>query len=210
MFRYDRSLLPNEYLAEREAASPSRMTALAETGLSMGYPAWNLLYYTALCSLGPRDRDLLVVETGTNWGFSTIILAQALKDAQGPGKVVTIDRDEGAVERAREHLAKAGLARWVEFNVADTEDRLERLASEVDEVDFAFLDASHEFEHVRREFDLVQPLIERARGKVFFDNTTFDGVARALAYIRERYGGNLVEFDNTAWGPPGNAIWQPA
>jgi hypothetical protein len=76
-------------------------------------------------------------------------------------------------------------------------------------IDFAFLDANHEFEFVRKEFELVHPLVERAGGKVFLDNTTFGGVYDMLTHIRERYGGNLIEFRNASWSPPGNAIWQP-
>lgn len=50
-FDYDHHLLPNKYLAELEMQCSDLQSALPHTGLSIGYPAWNLLYYTVLCAL---------------------------------------------------------------------------------------------------------------------------------------------------------------
>lgn len=33
-------------------------------------------------------------------------------------------------------------------------------------------------------------------------------MAKALRHIKAAYGGNLIEFLNCSWAPPGNAIWQ--
>jgi hypothetical protein len=57
--------------------------AAVRTGLSMGYPAWNLLYYTLLCSLPP---DPVVAEVGTNLGFSTIVLVPGIINNLPPGR----------------------------------------------------------------------------------------------------------------------------
>ena len=59
MFAYDRRLLVNEYLAEQESATADLESAIARTGFSLGYPSWNLLYYTLLCSL-PRSGSPVV------------------------------------------------------------------------------------------------------------------------------------------------------
>jgi cephalosporin hydroxylase len=76
-------------------------------------------------------------------------------------------------------------------------------------VDFALLDGAHDAEHVLAEFELVHPLVRSCGGKVYFDNTSAGGVAEALRRIGAAHGGNLVEFANCSWAPPGNAIWQP-
>jgi hypothetical protein len=55
----------------------------------------------------------------------------------------------------------------------------------------------------------VHPRVAACDGKIYFDNTLGRGVGGALAALVERYGGNLVRFDNCSWTPPGNAIWQP-
>jgi hypothetical protein len=42
-FDYDRRLLPSPYLAELEPEGTDLATASTRTGLTVGYPAWNLL-----------------------------------------------------------------------------------------------------------------------------------------------------------------------
>jgi len=206
-FDYDRRLLVNPYLAEQEEGCHDLRSAVARTGLSIGYPSWNLLYYTLLSSLPPSDP--VVVETGTNRGFSTIVLAQALVDSRAGGVVRTVDLDPEVVELARRHAEQAGVAGRIRFHVGDSRDYLARLAGEVDHVDFAFLDGDHRTEAVVAEFERLRPLVMACDGKVFFDNTSSGGVARALRRIHASHGGNLIEFSNCSWAPPGNAIWQP-
>jgi SAM-dependent methyltransferase len=207
-FDYDRRLLVNPYLAEREAGAGDLRSAVGQTGLSLGYPAWNLLYYTLLCSLPPSDP--VVVETGTNQGFSTIVLAQALVDGGTDGVVRTVDLDPEVVELARGHAQRAGVAERIRFHVGDSREFLARLAAEVDHVDFAFLDGDHRAEAVVAEFERLHPLVAACDGKVFFDNTSRGGVAKALRRIHATWGGSLVEFPNCSWAPPGTAIWQPS
>jgi SAM-dependent methyltransferase len=206
-FAYDRRLLVNPYLAEREWDVQGLSGAMDSTGLSMGYPAWNLLYYSLLCSL-PRSSPV-VVETGTNQGFSTIVMAQALIDADSDGVVRTVDIDPEAVALAKRHAEQAKVADRIRFEVADSRDFLERLSAEVDHIDFAFLDGDHRAEAVVAEFERLHALVAACRGKVYFDNTASGGVAKALRHIHATYGGNLVEFPNCSWAPAGNAIWQP-
>lgn len=206
-FAYDRRLLVPRYLATAEAESHDLASAVRRSGLSIGYPAWNLLYYALLCSLARPEP--VVVETGTNHGFSTLVLAQAVVDAGLGGVVRTVDADAGAVAVARGHAERAGLAGRIRFAVGDSLAFLERLAGEVERVDFAFLDADHEAGRVTAEFACVHPLVAACGGTVYFDNTSSGGVAEALRRIRARYGGSLVEFPNCSWAPPGNAVWQP-
>ena len=106
-------------------------------------------------------------------------------------------------------MARAELSRKVDFNVGDGVQYLGSLVPRLEHIDFVFLDGSHEFEAVRKEFELVHSGVVRANGKVFFDNTSAGGVAEALPHIRTSYGGNLIEFESSSWSPPGNAISQP-
>src|SRR6266542_833803 len=101
-FDYDRNLLPNEYLAQLESRTGDLKEAVQTTGMSLGYPAWNLLYYSLLCSI--PERDPVVVETGTNRGFSSIVMAQALKDSGHPGIVRTVEFDPSLAEVARQNI----------------------------------------------------------------------------------------------------------
>jgi predicted O-methyltransferase YrrM len=208
IFQYDRSLLPNAFLAEQEAGVANLEEAVERTGLSLGYPAWNLLYYVLICSIQLK-KEVVIVETGTNKGFSTIVLAQALKDVGSPGLIRTVDNDAMAVDQARSNVARAGLAHHVEFHVADSLAYLRELSRLESEIDLALLDSDHSFEHVRTEFEIIRPMVEASHGKVFFDNASSGGVTKALVEIVNTHGGNLIEFDNCSWFPPGVAIWQP-
>lgn len=209
MFDYNLMLLPNPLLVELETGATDTEAAKLRSGLTVGYPAWNLLYYTLLCSLPPEMIEPVIVETGTNHGISAIVLAQALKDAGRRSVVRTVDIDPGVVEIARANVARAGLSEYVEFHVEDSLKYLKRLTGEVPAIHFAFLDGNHTYDHLRKEFGIIYAQVAACRGKVYFDNTTTGGVARALQFIRIAYGGNLVEFENCSWNPPGNVIWQP-
>ena len=206
-FDYDRRLLPNPYMAVLEPQELERPTR--HQGLTIGYPAWNLLYYSLYCSVDPERDDLVVIETGTNRGLSTISMAQALKDVGADAIVETVDLDDSKTEIARENVESAGLTDRVEFYIGDSLEFLRSLTARVDHVDFVFLDDNHDHEHVAREIEIVHPLVASRRGKIYFDNTTAGGVAEALRDLRRTYGGNLVEFENCSWRPPGNAVWQP-
>ena len=122
IFDYDRRLLPNSLLAEREAESRDLPSAVRNTGLSIGYPAWNLLYYSLLCSIDSEDP--VIVETGTNLGYSTIVLAQALKDSKAHGVIRTVDINPIAVAQARQNAGRAGVAGVISFSVGDSLDFL--------------------------------------------------------------------------------------
>lgn len=233
-FDYDRGLLPNSHLRTLEpsnpapelqpldAAMPAKERAaaqeayfveyvrwLGDSGMSMGYPAWNLLYFSVLCSLPRFMPDAVVIETGTNRGLSTIAIAQALKDLEIETPLVTVDLDEDLMEAAKQNVDAAGLSEHVDFRTGDSVEFLARLASEHDHFDFVFLDDAHDREHVKKQIDIVCPKVAAGEGKVYFDNSAAGGVAEALDYLRETHGGNLVTFMNCSWVPPGNTIWQP-
>jgi hypothetical protein len=207
IFDYDRSRLPNPHLAALDDVR-GMGRAMKRTGLSVGYPAWNLLYYTLLCGLPPERAEPVVIETGTNYGASTIVMAQALEDRGGTSILETVEVEEGAADEARSNVEAAGLSDRVRFHVGDSLAFLEELVGRVDQIDFIFLDDGHGRDHVVAELEIVVPKIA-PRGKIYFDNTERGGVAAGLDELRRVYGGSLVEFPNCSWDPPGNAIWQP-
>ncbi|MCW8965083.1 MAG: class I SAM-dependent methyltransferase [Candidatus Pacearchaeota archaeon] len=206
IFDYKYKLLPNNFLAKLESKTNNIEDAMKYTGLSPGYPTWNFLYYSILCSL-PKNEEVSIVETGTNRGASTIILAQALKDLNINGRVHTIDIDSEVVKIAKKNLSKAGLINYVKFHVGDSRDILPTLTNE--NITFAFLDSEHDELLIKKEFDLIYPFIKKNKGTIIFDNASEGGeAAKALKYIMKQYGGNLIKFDNCSWSPPGIAIWQ--
>lgn len=207
-YRYD--LLPNPYIATRERETTGMQDVYEQTGYSVGYPAWNLLYYALMTSLHFTDeRDPVIIETGTNHGFSTIVLAQVLKDLNLNTKIISVEFDQATSDIAAKNIEAAGLSDYVELHVGDAVQFLREFVANNDHIDFIFLDDDHKYEHVRKEFEIIYSSVVACNGKVYLDNTAYSGVGRAIRYIKRAYGGNLVEFLNCSWGPPGNAIWQP-
>ncbi len=93
--------------------------------------AW--LLYGLITSCKPQ----LVIETGTETGWTTAWIAQALTDA-AYGRLITVEKDQKKAQAASERIAGMELASRVEV-VCD--DSLKAIASLSDySVDFAFLD----------------------------------------------------------------------
>jgi len=214
-FDYDKGLIANKYLASLENGVSSIEEAITKTGYSIGYPGWGLLYYVMLSHLHP-DEDNLIVETGTNQGASTIILAQALRDSRCRGKIFTVELDNKNYEIALSNFRKAGVADVIEAFNANSHDFLRKLAGKNYSIRIAFLDASHLYNDMLTEFEIVLPLLT-PQSIVVFDNTYLiaeshedQRVHGGLREILNRYGGNLINFEFVSWYTPGMAIWQKA
>jgi cephalosporin hydroxylase len=210
-FDYERRLLPSRYLEQIEGEDVTELRDIGEgTPQTIGYPSWGLLYYSLYCSILPERDDIVVLETGTNHGFSTIVMAQALKDVGARAVVQTVELFEENVEIARGHVERAGLSDFVRFHQMGAIKFLKRMAATVDHIDFVMLDDLHGKEHVIEEIEIVCPLVSACGGKVYFDNCAHGPVHDAIEVMTERFGGNVVHFRNCSWHPPGNAIWQPS
>ncbi|UCF42340.1 MAG: class I SAM-dependent methyltransferase, partial [Planctomycetota bacterium] len=146
-FDYDKALIPNKYLASLEYGVSTIEQAKANTGNSVGYPAWNLIYYMVLSHLHPSEYNI-IVETGTNRGCTTIILAQALKDSGYRGKVLTVELDHENYKAALANFSSAGVCDYIHAVNTSSFDFLSAVAKERCPIRIAFLDASHLFNDV--------------------------------------------------------------
>lgn len=212
-FDYDKALIPNKYVASMEQGVSTIEQAIAKTGFTVGYPGWNLIYHVLLSHLNPEEYNI-IIETGTNHGFSTIILAQALRDSACPGKVFTVELNQQCYEIALTNFRRAGVSDFIDATNAHSCDFLTGFAKADIPIRIAFLDASHLFDDVTREFEIILPLLG-PQAIVIFDNTYLiaeehedQRVNGALRDILRRHGGNLVNFEIVSWYTPGIAIWQ--
>lgn len=210
---YNRALLPNRFLASLEDGVGDQDQWISKTGLSPGHPAWGILYHVLLATLSP-DEFNVILETGTNWGSSTIVLAQALKDSQRPGKCVTIELKEENHKRAVERFKEAEVHELIEAHIGNSLEVLPKVLANCDAVRIAFLDGNHTYQHVLDEFELVLPKLAKG-ALVLFDNTyplADEGedplVHGALKEIIRRHGGNIINLPYVSWYTPGMAIWQ--
>jgi Methyltransferase domain len=214
-FDYQRKLLANGFVAALEAGTSTIEAAEPITGATIGYPGWNLMYYMLLSHLHD-DRPNTIVETGTNFGLSAIMLGQALKDCLGGGHLHTIEIEPDVCERARLNISASGVSEFITTHLGDSVSTLRELLPTLPPLRAAFLDGCHEHDHVIREFELVEKQLEPT-GLVIMDNTyglmdvSLGEEARvheALKTIKERWGGNIVNFEKVSWYTPGMAVWQ--
>jgi len=211
-YDYDRSLLPNAHL--RELDDVANLTEAKEkTGWSIGYPGWGLLYYLVMTNLDPEAENI-IIETGTNVGSSTIMLAQALIDSKTQGHLHTFEIDQTFHDRATNNLAHAGVSGVVTQYLGDAKKLLPPKLDDLGEIRVAFLDGSHLVVDVLEEFAAVHKKLAR-NGLVIFDNTYLiadededQRVHGALATLMSQYGGNLINLPSVSWYTPGVAIWQ--
>lgn len=213
MFNYDKRLLPNAYLAELEEGVDTIELAREKSGATIGYPGWGLLYHILLCHLD-RQNPQFIIETGTNWGCTSIVLAQALIDSGCEGFVHTFELDNENAAMARQNLRKAGVADRVILHEGDSRILLPQVLSTLPPIRTAFLDASHLENDVRAEFESVLPHLT-PDALVVFDNTYCIALEnedqRVNGFLRtmtKDYGGNLINFEFVSWFTPGLAIWQ--
>jgi len=214
-FNYRRSLLPNAHLAQMEESVSTIEEAIANSGYSIGYPGWGVIYYLLLAHLDPETENI-IIETGSSQGASTIVLVQALVDSGAPGHVHSIELVEENIVIAQANLIKAGVAEHATLHLGDAKEKLAAIITDLGTIRAAFLDGSHLLNDVLEEFSLIQANLH-PQGVVFFDNTyniAEDGedqrVNGALKEIQARYGGNIINLEFVSWYTPGLAIWQKA
>ncbi len=147
------------------------------------------------------NKPLIILETGTARGFSSLCMAKALIDYDCDGVLTTIDSishekeiywnciDDNEGPKSRLQL----LNKWdvelqkIIFIQGWTDDVLSRLG--LGRINFAFLDAQHTRNDVLREFKFVSKRQEVGDIIVFDDVTKdlFPGVCKALEFIEDNF-----------------------
>ncbi|MEW5960447.1 MAG: class I SAM-dependent methyltransferase [Chloroflexota bacterium] len=88
--------------------------------------------------LAVSNQAKTIVEVGSGVGYTTLWLAYAV--SLTGGQVITCELDPARAEQTRAHLAKAGMAGFVEILPGDARDALRR---RTEAVDFLFLDGDN-------------------------------------------------------------------
>ena len=153
-------------------------------------PEWNKFAADRdkyLLAVGPATGQLMnllikealskvILEIGTSYGYSTLWLAEAAR-ATG-GRVISLELHADKQHYARERMAAAGLAEFVDFRLGDARELLAKLESNVD---FVLLDLWKDL-YVAC-FELFYPRLNPG-ALVIADNMVFpeSSQAHALAY----------------------------
>ncbi|NIP62423.1 MAG: methyltransferase domain-containing protein [Nitrosopumilaceae archaeon] len=114
-----------------------------------------------------------VLEIGTSVGFSTIWLAEAIKEKNG--KVITIEQDQEKIKRAKENFKNAGISDYVQTNHYKALDLIKKQKSSIDEgngtkFDLVFIDADKE--NLKEYFDILIQVI-KINGIIVTDNILY-------------------------------------
>jgi predicted O-methyltransferase YrrM len=118
-------------------------------------------FLASLC----RALDPLVLEVGTAIGYSTLHMAEQLRD----GRVVTLERDPDRAGQARDFLGRAGVAERVELVEGDALDTIPALEGPFG---LLFVDATKG--EYRRYIELAEPKLA-GRGLLVIDNLLMGG-----------------------------------
>ena len=147
------------------------------------------LYRTAKL-LGPCN----VANLGTFRGSSASAMAHALKKAGG-GTVYAVDifgcvsvedfnNGEWTIQHLEEVFAERGLSDYVEFCQGFTQDVVERFTDT--KFKLIFIDADHQYESVKQDFELWSPLLEDD-GLISFHDVDISGVDDLTKEIEDEW-----------------------
>jgi caffeoyl-CoA O-methyltransferase len=156
-----------EHSSFRDGAVPEIERAGEEMGdlAAMQIAGDQAAFITVIvAAIGARSA----LEVGTFLGYGAVAIARGLPQ---DGRLVCCELDDGYAERAREHLAKAGMEERVEFRIGPALESL-RAMERAEQFDFAFIDAD-KTEYV----DYFEETLPRLRpnGLIMLDNTLRGG-----------------------------------
>ena len=112
---------------QRSMTSASEGISRDDLLLPIGEEVATLLH-TLIVAKGARN----VLELGTSYGYSTLVLADAVRLTGG--RLTTLDLVDYKQQHAREALTRAGLEQYVQWQLGDALDILQRLDGPFDVV----------------------------------------------------------------------------
>lgn len=108
------------------------------------------LLYQYFCKTTPANK---VLELGTSLGLNTGYLNQATN-----GTLYTFEGCPNLLGKAKHHL---GVSSGIEFIEGDIDQTLAGIIKTLDSVDFALLDANHQYLPTKTYFNTIMPLLHQ-------------------------------------------------
>ena len=135
-----------------------------------------------------------ILEVGTCYGVSAIVMAMALRDFKlVKSRILTIDINHVVIERATTQIHELGLSKYVEVRCCTSS----ALDSETF-FDVVFIDGDHTYEGCMLDFNNVK---DRATYILIHDSHQHGGVRQTVEEIKNT---GLYEFINIDIGGPGS------
>jgi predicted O-methyltransferase YrrM len=158
-------------------------------------------YLSGSQAISKTDK-VIIWETGTAKGFSSICMAKALNDHAQPGVIITFDRlphkirmywnciDDHEGPKTRAELISPWqdlVQRYIIFHQGDTQLEMQKVYS--DRINFAFLDGAHTYKDVWFEFEQIHNSQHSGDVIVYDDYTPnqYPGLTLAVDEICTQY-----------------------
>jgi predicted O-methyltransferase YrrM len=168
------------------------LKSLEEMGKKEFVPSIGPVKAKIIANIIKKHKPKRILEIGTLYGYSAIIMANLLDDAaDSVGSVVTIERDKTVAKTARKNMEDAGLLRKVDIIVGDALEVIPRLRGKFD---LLFIDATKEeyLSYLKRaEKYLGKGAVVIADNVGIYENQMLD----FLEYVRNqgRYRSQTIE-----------------
>ncbi len=172
-----------------------------------------------LAALQVTSRSRRVLQLGTAYGLSAVMLADIAAQMGEGATLVTVDPSREMNAAAQRYVAMAGVGGMVRIVEAFSTDAalLKELSKQ--EWDMIFLDTTHQYEQTRDEIEAIAPLCSPRTVWCFHDASRFaaatldqhhqGGVARAIrewCWVHPRW--KTFTFQEPAFGKYGIAVMQ--
>ena len=131
-----------------------------------------------------RRRPKVIVEIGMALGFSTVSLAEAVRELAEPCRYIVIDPFQERIWKnaGLTRLHSLGLKSQVEFHPSFSHIVASELETAGVKVDFAFVDGNHLFDYVIADFVLLDRIMSTG-GLMIFDDVQWASVRKAMRFI---------------------------
>lgn len=132
-----------------------------------------------------RDvRPSVSLEVGLAYGISALFICDALAQLQRPFRHIIVDKFQHGYWHGigLRNLQQAGYEHHLAFHEDYSELTLPRLLANGTQVDFAFIDGHHTFDHVLMDFFFVNRML-RVGGVVVFDDVDYPSIFRVVRHV---------------------------
>lgn len=187
----------------------------------LNYAHGKILYSSLREYISKKQPDLdnvVILETGTARGFSSLCMAKALNDSKISGSILTFDvlphtkkiywncitdHLEGPITRQKllepwNYLVN----KYIIFHQGYSNIELKKIG--LQRINFAFLDGAHTYEDVFFEFDIIKKYQKEGDIIVFddYNEKLFPGIVKAVDEISDKFGYDkkiIKSFDDRSY-----------